>query len=228
MVTYEKLLEELKDSAEPDFAAYQRVMLNDKKLDVLGVRTPVLRRIIQKYKGEWHSVREIPNKYYETVFIKLQLASKLSYAEFILVADECLSALSDWALCDTFVPACIKHHKDEYIAFIEKYSSSPEEFIQRFSFTTLIHFYVEEQYLDFIFKCLARCSFDKYYVLMGAAWLLAEVIIKFYNRGIEFLQCTMCDIKLRNKAISKACDSYRLSAQQKAQLRGIRLFSSKY
>ena len=57
---------------------------------------------------------------------------------------------------------------------------------------------------------------------MGAAWLLAEVLVKHYSQGIAYLNSTMCDINIKNKAISKACDSFRISAEQKAELKSCR------
>ena len=50
---------------------------------------------------------------------------------------------------------------------------------------------------------------------MGAAWLIAEVLVKFYERGVSFLQTTALDAKTVNKAIQKARESYRLTDEQK-------------
>ena len=58
--------------------------------------------------------------------------------------------------------------------------------------------------------------------MMAAAWLLAEVLIKDYNKGFEFLNSTMCDINIKLKAISKACDSFRVTDEQKTQLKALR------
>ena len=53
--------------------------------------------------------------------------------------------------------------------------------------------------------------------------MLAEVLIKHYEAGFEFLNSTMCDINIKNKAISKACDSFRVSDERKAELRALRV-----
>ena len=58
---------------------------------------------------------------------------------------------------------------------------------------------------------------------MAAAWLLAELIIKFYDNTIIFLKENSIDKKTHNKAIQKACESYRLTAEQKTYLKGLKL-----
>jgi 3-methyladenine DNA glycosylase AlkD len=74
---------------------------------------------------------------------------------------------------------------------------------------------VEEQYLPKIFECANRANTNYYYVHMAVAWLIAEVLIKFYDEGVEFLKTNSLDIKTHNKCIQKARESFRLSDNQK-------------
>lgn len=228
MITYEDVLKELEGLSEEKFAAFQRRIIRDDKLKIAGVRTPALRALAKKYKGEYEAFSHFSDEFYEVVFLKLSLAAALPYEEFIAVSDDCVALISDWALCDCFAPACIKKHREDYVPFIKKYLTcttgySEGEYVRRFALTTLLHFYVEEKYLDLIFDCVKSCRQEKYYVMMGAAWLLAEVLIKQYERGFEYLNSTMCDINIKNKAISKACDSFRLTDGQKEQLKALRV-----
>lgn len=227
MVTYDGLLERLRGFSEEEFAAFNRRVVNDEKLEVIGVRMPQLRKVAKEYYGYFGEVSLFPDEYFEVVFVKLCLASRLKYEDFIKVSDGCVALLSDWALCDCFAPACVAKNRESYIPFIKKYLSEHGgyrggEFVRRFALTTLLHFYVEEDYLPLIFSCIENCDPAPYYVAMGAAWLLAEVLVKHYVAGFEFLSSTMCDINIKLKAISKACDSYRISPAQKAELRALR------
>ena len=104
-----------------------------------------------------------------------------------------------------------------YAFFAEK-----KEFYQRFALTTLLHFYVEEKYLHTIYDFVREADTEFYYVHMAAAWLIAEVLVKFYGDGVKFLKLNEFDIKTRNKAIQKACESYRLTAEQKTYLKGLK------
>ena len=108
MITYEEVLKELEGLSEEKFAAFQRRIICDDKLNIIGVRTPALRALAKKYKGEYEAFSHFSDEFYEVVFLKLSLAAALPYEEFITVSDDCVALISDWALCDCFAPACIK------------------------------------------------------------------------------------------------------------------------
>ena len=227
MVTYEEVLNILRSYAEPEYAEFNKKIICEKNLEFIGVRMPVLRSLAKKFKGEIVTFKTFPQEFYEVEFLKLAIAAFLPYEEFITLSDWCVSLMSNWALCDCFAPSCIKKHREDFIPSIKKYLSCCEgrfegEYSRRFALTTLLHFYVDEEYLDLIFDCISNCQPNKYYVMMGAAWLLAEVLVKHYSQGIAYLNSTMCDINIKNKAISKACDSFRISAEQKAKLKSYR------
>ena len=229
MITYEQLLGEILSQSEEKFAEFQRRIINNGKLAVAGVRTPALRKLAKKYKGRYDEMRAFPNEYYEVVFLKLSVAAQLPFERFTAVCDECVAAITDWALCDTFTPKCIGERREDFIPFIKKYLAAGDgfynggEFVRRFALTTLLSFYVEEEYLPLIFDCITACNPEDYYVLMGAAWLLAEVLIKHYEQGLAYLNSTMCDINVKNKTISKVCDSFRVSKERKNELKAMRV-----
>ncbi|MDE7087625.1 MAG: DNA alkylation repair protein [Clostridia bacterium] len=219
---YEELLEELKIHANPDYAVFHKRLLKNEKINVLGVRVPALRKIAMKYKNSIATLLCCPDEYYEVTFVKLQAVAHLPWEQFIDYVGKCVSLIDNWATCDCFVPICIARHKEEFLLYIFGCLDSDEEFTQRFALTTLLHFYVEEEYLQLIFDTVRRVNRDLYYVQMGAAWLIAEVLVKFYDKGVEFLQLHEIDIKTHNKAIRKACESTRITKEQKDFLRGLR------
>jgi dimeric dUTPase (all-alpha-NTP-PPase superfamily) len=57
---------------------------------------------------------------------------------------------------------------------------------------------------------------------MAAAWLIAEVLAKYFDEGLEFLKRGSLDKKTHNKAIQKATESFRISEQDKNILRSIK------
>ncbi len=220
---YAELLAELKQNAEPGYAAFHKRLLKNDKINVLGVRVPTLKKIAKKYKNSVPELLSFPDEYYEVTFVKLQAAALLSYNLFINYVDKCVSLIDNWATCDSFAPKCIANHKDEFLQFIDGYLHSEKEFTQRFALTTLLHYYVEEKYLQDIFSSVKEdVNLGFYYVHMAAAWLIAEVLVKYYDAGVEFLKDNALDIKTHNKAIQKACESYRLTKEQKNFLKGLK------
>ncbi len=218
---YEELLTELKTLAEPEYAAFHKRLLKNDKINVLGVRVPTLRKLAKRYKNSIDPLICCPDEYYEVTFIKLQAVALLPWEEFIKYVDKCVSLIDNWATCDCFAPKCIAKHKDEFLPNISEYLNGGE-FSQRFALTTLLHFYVEQEYLQIIFDTVKKSNREHYYVHMAAAWLIAEVLVKYYDDGVEFLKLNETDAKTHNKAIQKACESYRLTKEQKDFLRGLK------
>lgn len=219
---YDELLCELKNNAEPEYAAFHKRLLKNDKINVLGVRVPTLRKLAKKYKNQIDPLLCCTDDYYEVTFLKLQAVALLPWDGFINYVDKCVPLIDNWATCDCFAPKCIATHKDEFLPYIFSYTDSDKEFTQRFALTTLLHYYVEEKYLQLIYETVRKSNCELYYVHMAAAWLIAEVLVKFYDGGVEFLNSGALDIKTHNKAIQKACESYRLTKEQKDFLRGLK------
>lgn len=222
MQLYEKLLTGLKANADPAYAQFHKRLLKNDDINVIGVRIPVLRKIAKEYADCRAELFALPDEFYEVTFIKLTVASMLPYGEFIKVVDGCVALIDNWASCDCFKAVCIKKHRDEFIPFIKAYLGVNAEFYQRYALVTLLNFYVEEQYLGLISESVKKADTRYYYVHMAAAWLIAEVVVKNYGAGVEFLKSGALDPKTHNKAIQKARESYRLTDGQKEELKGLK------
>lgn len=220
---YEQLLAELKASAEPEYAAFHKRLLKNDNINVLGVRVPTLRKIAKRYKNSIDPLLCCDETYYEVTFVKLQAVALLPWDKFIRYVDRCVPLIDNWATCDSFTPKCIASHKDDFLSYIYNYADSGKEFTQRFALTSLLHYYVEEKYLQTIFDIVReKVDLNQYYVHMAAAWLIAEVLVKYYDEGVEFLKENKLDTKTHNKAIQKACESYRLTEEQKEYLKTLK------
>ena len=175
---YQQLLSELEANADSKYRDFNRRLLKNDKLKVIGIRVPDLRKISKRFSlDDIENILYFPDEYYEVTFIKLTAVSRLEYGEFY----------------------------------------------QRFALTTLLQFYLEEKYLDYIFSAVVKAYTEKYYyVHMAAAWLIAEVLVKYYGRGVEFLNSASLNVKTHNKAIQKANESFRLSQERKNFLKEIK------
>lgn len=219
---YQQLLEELNSLADENYRNFHRKLLKNDSLNLIGARIPDLRKIAKRLKGHEAEVMTFPDDYYEVTFIKLTVISYLKYDEFIKYIDKCVRLINNWATCDCFAPKCVVGNEDTFLPYIFKYAAIDAEFYQRFALTSLLHFYIKEKYLETIFRLVEEAKTDYYYVYMGAAWLIAEVLVKFYDIGVEFLKKGTLDKKTHNKSIQKATESYRLSVEQKYKLKGMK------
>ncbi len=219
---YRGLLEELESVSDPAYREFHKKLLKNENINVLGVKIPVLRKIARKYSDKTDVILTFPDEFYEVTFIKLAAVSLLDYGAMMEKLDRCVHLIDNWATCDTFAPRCIKSHREEFLPVIRAYAQSDGEFVQRFAFTTLLNFYVEEKYLETIFSLCERADTSMYYVHMAVAWLIAETLAKYFERARGFLLDNSLDRKTHNKAISKALESYRLTNDQKNYLKGIK------
>lgn len=223
---YEEFLNEIEAQADETYRDFHKRLLKNDNINVLGVRVPVMRKIAKKYKNCVDELMSFPDEYYEVTFIKLTAVSLLPYEEFIKYSDGCVKLIDNWATCDCFTPKCIEKHKDDYLKYISGYLKEDKEFYQRFALTTLLHFYAEEKYLQVIRDAVCAADTKYYYVHMAAAWLVAELLVKYYDYAVAFLEENLkkdfIDPKTHNKAIQKACESYRLTDGQKNFLKGIK------
>lgn len=222
MELYEELLTELNRLSDSGYACFHSKLLNNPNIKVIGVRTPLLRKLSKEYKDSFNELLTLPDEYYEVTFLKLIVASSLPFEEFIEVVDRCVDLIDNWACCDCFKAVCIKKHKEEFLPFVKAYLGVNREFYQRYALVTLLHFYVEEEYLNTIFESVERADTSYYYVHMAAAWLIAEVIVKHYDKGVEYLKLNRLDRTTHNKAIAKACESFRITQEQKMELKGFK------
>lgn len=214
---YSELVNELNALAEEPFRIFQTKIVNPRNQKIIGVRTPVLRGLVKKYRAEWQTLLSFPDEYYEVTFVKLNAAALLPYDEFLPCVETCVKSIENWAICDTFKAKCIGKNRDGFLPYIRKFLCGGE-FEARYALVTLLSFYVEKRYLPVIFECLTVCDCSLYYVHMAAAWLTAEVLIKEYDGGLAFLKEGKLPAATHNKAIQKARESYRLTAAQKEEL----------
>ena len=221
-MTYTDFIDDLSLYAESDFADFQRrLIFTDRK--IMGVRTPILRKLAKKYQPHLAELFDYPNEYYETVFIKLTIVSMLPYAEFVTYVDRCVELMDNWALCDSFKARCIQGNKAGFLSVLQTLFEKGGEYYQRYTLVVLLAEYVEEKYLPTIERYLRLADDSVYYVHMGAAWLAAEVLVKHFDYGVQILKKGVLRAKTHNKAIQKATESHRLTNKQKDFLRSLKI-----
>jgi 3-methyladenine DNA glycosylase AlkD len=223
MMLYEELLTKLKNIADEKYRLFTKKLLKDESINVLGVTIPKLKAIAKEYKEMVDEVISLPDTYFEVTFIKLQIVALLPYDRFIYYLPECVKRLDNWSSCDSFKAKCIIKHKGEFLSYIYNFAANDKQFYQRYALVCLLQFYIDEEYLNDIFKIIYSVNTQYYYVSMAAAWLIAEVLAKYYDKGVDFLKQNKLDKNTNNRAIQKARESFRLNEEQKKYLNGLKV-----
>ena len=219
---YSQFLNRLSAYAEENFACFQRKLIFTER-EILGVRTPTLRRLAKEYVKDVESLLSFPDTYYETVFIQLTAVSLLPYEQFLTYLEQCVGLMDNWALCDSFKAKSIKQHKEEFLNVLRSLFLHGGEYFERYVFVVLLSEYVKKEYLPLIKSYMQKANTDRYYVHMAVAWLLAEILVKEYEEGVKLLKERFLPIKTHNKGVQKAIESYRLTYEQKEYLRSLKI-----
>ena len=83
----------------------------------------------------------------------------------------------------------------------------------------ILDYYIKEEYILEDFKIFENTKSDKYYIQMAVAWAISICFIKFYDETKEFMKKSNIEKFTYNKAIQKAIESYRITEEQKEELR---------
>lgn len=202
---------------------------NPELTDSLGVRIPEIRKIAKSIKKSdfWSYLDAEPKKYYEEIMIEgvvIATAPMSTMERFDYLANF-VPKIHDWATCDC-VAASFKISEaelPEYWDFITRYKDSTSEFEVRFMLVMILDHFILPEYRLRIIEILESLPTRAHYVEMAAAWLLSEMMIKDYTTTIQYLsgENHLSDF-VQNKAISKCCESRRVSVKDKELLRTLR------
>ena len=70
---------------------------------------------------------------------------------------------------------------------------------------------------------VSKIRSDKYYVNMMIAWYFATALAKQYDSVIPYLERRILSPWVHNKTIQKACESFRVSKDQKEYLKTLKI-----
>ena len=127
--------------------------------------------------------------------------------------------VDNWANCDQLKFKITKDNSKQYLNLVDEYIKSPLPFRRRIAIIILFKF-IDDINIKKIFE-IANSLFDEkeYYVNMAVAWLLCECFIKQREKTLHYLQQHNLNTFTINKMISKCCDSYRISKEDKTKLK---------
>ena len=197
--------------------------------NVIGVRTPELKRIAKTIaRNDYISfIKQNKHKYYEETLVHGLVLGylKLEYNELKPYIDNFLSFINNWAVCDMTVAnlKVFKKNKIKSICFddIKNYIKDSNPWINRFGYILLLDYFIEDDYIDDIFKLCENYK-DDYYVKMSIAWLISVCYIKYKGRTLTFLKSGKLDNWTHNKSIQKIIESNRVDEQDKKMLRSMK------
>lgn len=209
------------------YAAFQsKLMPTVAPALVIGVRMPQVRALAKKLeragKGDAY-MHTLPHTYYDENMLHAVLLSHCTnFAECITLLDEFLPYVDNWAVCDALSPQVFATHTNALMPHIARWLTTNAVYTQRFALKMLMTHYLDEHFCTEYLNIPAHIHTNEYYVAMMIAWFYATALATQWEDTAAFLRKNTLDDFVHNKTIQKACESRRLSAEQKAYLRTLR------
>ncbi len=206
----------LKENSDFGYANFNRKFIFT-QYQILGVQIPTLRKFAKQLEPEYIDLQK-SNLTHEEILLYGFAASEIeSEAEQLEYLSNLLPYFDNWCTCDSVVCAMKKLNGDKSYKFFTKLLNDPREFYVRVGIVGLMRYFIKTEKLLDLLQNVRKVSNDAYYVKMAIAWLYAEVCATNFEAGKAEIETCKNEF-IKNKSISKANESYRVTQEQKKLL----------
>lgn len=198
-----------------------------KKEDMIGVRTPELRKYAKKLlkeEGVEDFLHSLPHKYFDENQLHAFIISEIKDFKFCI--DELINFLpylDNWATCDQLSPKIFKKHRNDLLPHIYEWLKSDKTYTVRFGIGMLMEHFLDEDFKTEYPEMVAAVRSEEYYINMMTAWYFATALAKQYESILPFIEGNKLDTWTHNKSIQKAIESNCINAEQKNYLKGLKI-----
>lgn len=221
MTYIQERLFELRDIKYRDFNS--ALIPNVDKENVIGVRTPELKRLAKELKksGETETfLASLPHRYFEENQLHgFIIAEEKDFDICIEQVKVFLPYVDNWATCDQLSPKCFAKQPEKLLPHIEKWLDSKHTYEIRFGVLCFMRYFLDDRFKKEYAEKIAEIKSDEYYVKMAIAWYFATALAKQYNTALTIISENRLDAHTHNKTIQKAIESFRVSDEHKSELR---------
>lgn len=224
----EEIVSELFRLRDDKYAVFQSSLLPTIKADrVIGVRTPKLRLLAVSLSKDEDLVlflKSLPHQYFEENQLHAFLISlEKDFCKCIAEVEAFLPFVDNWATCDQLSPKVFKKNADKILTYINGWIKSDKVYTVRFAISMLMKYFLDERFDLKYVDMVGAIRLDEYYVKMAIAWFFATALAKQYALVLPYLERKDLDDWTHNKTIQKCVESNRISIEQKAYLKTLRV-----
>lgn len=227
MITQE-IRKELFASQDLKYRDFHAKLIPDyDKERVIGVRSPQVKKIAKcfsKRNDTDEFLADLPHRYYEENNVHGVIICGFSdYGSTVEYLDKFLPYVDNWATCDLLKPKAFAKNRDKLINDIDRWLASGETYTERFGMGMLMTHFLDgdfkEEYLERVYSVRS----DEYYINMMKAWFFATALAKQWDSAVKVVENKLLDRWSHNKTIQKAVESYRITDEQKAYLKTLKI-----
>ncbi|MBR6045239.1 MAG: DNA alkylation repair protein [Ruminococcus sp.] len=194
---------------------------------IIGIRVPEKKKLASEYaKREDISafLADLPHYYYEEYDLHAFIVMKIKdFGRALAETERLLPYIDNWATCDSFCPPVFSKHRQELLPSISKWLASEHTYTVRFGIGMLMKLYLDDDFKPEYPEAVAAIKSEEYYIRMMQAWYFATALSKQYESILPYLTENRLDKWVHNKTIQKAVESFRITDEQKAYLKTLRI-----
>ena len=218
----------MQDKTYKDF--HSKLMPTINPDSIIGIRVPVLRDYAKKLFKE-NSIeslnpflKNLPHEFYEENNIHAFIIEKINnFDECIFYLENFLPYIDNWATCDMLNPKIFKTNYEKLLEKIYQWINSDSVYTVRFAIGMLMRYFLDEKFETKYLDLVASINSEEYYINMMRAWFFATALAKQYEQTFPYIKNYSLDKWTHNKTIQKAKESFRISKEQKEELKKFRV-----
>ena len=217
---------------DKNYAALQIRIIPTAEVDsIIGVRTPELRAFARElYKDQETAafLADLPHRYFEENQLHAFIISlEKDFEKCAAETEAFLPYIDNWATCDQLSPKVFKKEAEKLLPYIRRWIGSDKVYTVRFAIGMLMQHFLDERFDTRYADMAAAVRSEEYYINMMIAWYFATALAKQYDAILPYLEEKRLAAWTHNKAIQKSIESYRITPEQKAYLRTLRIKGNK-
>ncbi len=224
----DKIRERLFEIRDEKYKAFNAKLIpNISPERIIGVRNPALRTLAKEMmkNGSFEDfMAALPHEYNEENMLHAMLLSEIKDKDKMLTALEAFAPhIDNWAVNDTISPRPFA--KDAALAREFAYGCIDDKraYHERLGILMLMKYCLGEAFDRADFDRVIAAKNDDYYVRMMQAWYFATALVKNEADTVAIFEQKRLAAWTHNKAIQKACESFRVSDDLKAYLKTLKV-----
>ena len=232
----EEIVKELFALQDEKYGTFQAKLIPNIDPDsIIGVRTPALRAFAKELAKEAAKdeakaadieafLADLPHRYFDENQLHAFIISlEKDFEKCIEEVEAFLPHVDNWATCDQLSPKAFKKQPQKLLPYIRTWIKSDETYTVRFAIGMLMEHFLGELFDTEYADMVAAVRSDEYYINMMIAWYFATALAKQYDAVIPYIANKRLDDWTHNKAIQKSVESYRITPEQKAYLKTLKI-----
>ena len=224
----DEIVAELFRLQDKKYVAFQAKLIPTVETDrIIGVRTPELRTFAKKLVKDEDTASfliSLPHQYFdENQLHAFVISLEKDFDKCIAEIEAFLPFVDNWATCDQLSPKVFKKEPEKLLSYIYTWIKSDKAYTVRFAIGMLMQHFLDEKFNPKYADMVAAVRSEEYYINMMIAWYFATALAKQYASILPYLEGKKLDDWTHNKAIQKSVESNRITAEQKAYLKTLKV-----